>query len=309
MEIYRNDMSTPVQLKVPVTPIPGTAVITATDGADVLYTFTGVSFTSGAYSFTLPFGLVDRDRKFNINWFFQYLEGGVTKDYRAKTYVEVVTPYVTVDEIRTALGTMPVMTDDQLERVERRIRGVIENYTAQKFGYYTGKRAVQATGDSDLILPQRLISVSAVDGAYFTDIANFETRGDGWFLGRATSSFGPDYVWDNIIDDSGDGPGWRSKDPIVAPGRHKRGLWKDNVVYTITGEWGYEDVPFNVKEAALILIEDNICPDSEYRDRYIEDVKTADYQYTYTPGAFRGTGSVIADQLLEPYRRSMLVVI
>jgi hypothetical protein len=86
-------------------------------------------------------------------------------------------------------------------------------------------------------------------------------------------------------------------------------LWKDNVWYTITGDWGYEDVPTNVKEAMLILIEDAICPDSEYRDRYIDSVKTADYQYMYTSNAFRGTGSVIADQLLEPFRRPSLAVI
>lgn len=308
MEIYRNETAQ-IKLTVPVTAVDGSFVITATDGADVLHTFPTVSAVTGGYQVTLPFSLVDRDRKFNINWTFHYLESSVDKTYTAKTLVEVVTPYVTVDEIRDALGTIPAITDDELKRVERRIRGVIDNYTAQHFGYYTGKVNVQSTGDSDLILPQRLISLSAVVGAYFTDVANFETRGDGWFLARATNRFGEDRVWDNIIDDSGEGPGWRTKDPIVAPGRRTRGLWKDNIVYTITGEWGYEDVPFNVKEAALILIEDSICPDSEYRDRYIEDVKTADFQYTYTPGAFRGTGSVIADQLLEPYRRSMLVVI
>jgi hypothetical protein len=304
MEIYRNDTTTPVQLKVPVTPDAGTTIITATDASGVLYTFTGIAFTSGMYSFALPFGLVDKDRKFTINWSFKYTEAGIQKDYSSKTYVEVTTPYVTVEEIQAALGTLPAtITPDDLIRVERRIRGVIDNYTGQAFGYYTGKKAVQSTGDEDLILPQRLISLSAVDGAYFTDVANFETRGDGWFLGRATNADGTDRVWDTVLNE------WRSKDPICPPGTLKRGLWKDNVVYTVTGEWGYEDVPFNVKEAALILIEDNLCPDSEYRDRYIDGVKTADYQYTYTPGAFRGTGSVIADQLLEPYRRSRLVVI
>lgn len=308
MEIYRNELA-PMQLKVPVTAVNGTFLVTANDGATVLYTFPTVTTITGGYQVTLPFSLVDRDRKFTINWAFNYVEASVTKSYTAKTYVEVVTPYVTVDEIRTALGTMPTMTDDEVERVERRIRGVIDNYTAQKFGYYSGTIKVQSTGDDDLVLPQRLISLTSLTGGKFADVSNYETRGDGWYLGRATNIDASDQIWDNIVSDDGTGPGWRSKDPIYAPQRTRRGLWQDNVIYTLTGEWGYEGVPFNVKEAALILIEDNICPDSEYRDRYIEDVKTADYQYTYTPGAFRGTGSVIADQLLEPFRRSLLVVI
>lgn len=307
MEIYRNETAQ-IKLTVPVTAISGSFVVTATDGDTLLYTFPSTTAVSGGYQVTLPFSLVDRDRQFRINWAFNYLESSVTKAYTAKTYVEIVTPYVTVDEIRDALGTMPVMTDAELKRVERRIRGVIENYTGQTFGLYTGKRRVQSTGDEDLILPQRMITLTDVDGTSFSDVANFQTRGDGWYLGRATNQYGSVQIWDNIIDDDGSGPGWRSKDPICAPSR-KRGLWKDNVVYIIDGEWGYEDVPSTVKEAALILIEDLICPDSEYRDRYIDGVKTADYQYTYAPGAFRGTGSVIADQLLEEYRRSLLTVI
>lgn len=295
MEIYRNETAT-VQLKVPVSAINGTFEVTATDGDDLLYTFPVVTPGSGGYSVTLPFSLVSLDRKFTITWSFDYLEAGVTKSYTSKTYVEVVTPYVTVDEIRAALGTMPVMTDDAIKRVERRIRGVIDNFTGQSFGLYFGKKRVQARGDEDLTLPQRLISITSVEGAVWNDISRYATRGDGWYLSNATPLYADgSYVSTGVIS----WPGTTSR----------RILWKDNVWYTIDGEWGYEDVPFNIKEAALILIEDNICPDSEYRDRYIDSVKTADYQYMYNENAFRGTGSVIADQLLAPYIRPTLAVI
>lgn len=296
MEIYRNDTTTPVQLKVPVTPDAGTTVITATDESGVLYTFTGVAFSSGMYSFALPFGLVDRDRQFNINWSFKYTEFGVQKDYSSKTFIEVVTPYVTVDEIRDALGTLPAsVTDSQLKRTERRIRGVVDTYTGQKFGKYTGAYKIQATGDEDLILPARLLNLTAIAGATYTDIARYGTRGDGWYLGTAAPVY-----------DDGD---YVSTGVITYPRTYLKSPWQDNVWYTLTGDWGYEDVPTNVKEAVLILIEDALCPDSEYRDRYIDSVKTADYQYMYTSNAFRGTGSVIADQLLEPFRRPSLAVI
>ena len=294
MEIYRNDTAA-IQLKVPVTAVDGSFVVTATDGDTVLYTFPTVSAITGGYQVSLPFSLVDRDRKFTINWSFNYLEASVSKAYTAKTFIEVVTPYVTVDEIRDALGTMPPMTDAELKRVERRIRGVIDMYTGQSFGRYSGSYRIQSTGDEDLILPARLISLTGVVGAQFTDISYYGSRGDGWYLGRSVPAY--------------DDGSYESTGVISYPGTVWRNLWQDNVWYTITGDWGYEDVPTNIKEAALILIEDNICPDSEYRDRYIDGVKTADYQYTYTTNAFRGTGSVIADQLLEPYRRPSLAVI
>jgi hypothetical protein len=294
MEIYRNETAT-IKLEVPVTAINGTFAVTATDGDTVLYTFATVTAITGGYTVALPFSLVDKDRTFTINWSFQYMEASVTKTYSAKTYVEVVTPYVTVDEIRDALGSMPVMTDTELKRVERRIRGVIENYTGQRFGRYAGAYRIQATGDDNLNLPSRLIGLTSIAGGYFSDAASYDTRGDGWYLA----------VKSPVYSDGS----YTSTDVIRYPGAYTKRPWQDNAWYTLTGEWGYEDVPANVKEAALILIEDLICPDSEYRDRYVTLVKTAEFTYQYTPGAFRGTGSVIADQLLEDFRRTNLVVI
>lgn len=293
MEIYRN-VSAEIELKVPVTALSGTFVVTATDGATLLYTFPNVTPITGGYKVVLPFSLVNSDRSFKINWDFDYNENGI-KSYSNSTFIEVVTPYVTVDEIRDALGSMPVMTDTELKRVERRIRGVIENYTGQKFGRYTGTYRIQATGDDNLNLPSRLINLTGIAGGYFSDVASYDTRGDGWYLAVKRPVYS-----DGI---------YTSTDVIRYPGSYMKRPWQDNAWYTLTGEWGYEDVPTNVKEAALILIEDLICPDSEYRDRYVTLVKTAEFTYQYTPGAFRGTGSVIADQLLEDFRRTNLVVI
>jgi hypothetical protein len=295
MEIYRNNTAV-IELKVPVTALSGTMEVVAKDGDTVLYTFPSATLVSGGYTVTLPFSLVDQDRTFTIEWEFDYNEG-TTKTYRAKTYIEVVTPYVTLDEIKDALGDgVESFTDAQLQRAERKIRGVINNFTGQKFGRYNGTYRIQATGDSNLNLPARLISLEGVSGGYFIDVTSYDTRGDGWYLAGKTP------VWDE--------GSYYTSGPITYPGSYStRPLWNDNEWYVITGDWGYEDVPQDVKEAALILIEDMLCPDSEYRDRYVESVKTADFSYIYESGAYRGTGSVIADQLLEQYRRTNLVVI
>jgi hypothetical protein len=79
--------------------------------------------------------------------------------------------------------------------------------------------------------------------------------------------------------------------------------------YQITAEWGYDAVPEEVQEAALLLANDYITNDSEYRDRYLEILKIQQDSFTYHPGAFRGTGNARVDLLLGPFRRQNGMVI
>lgn len=237
-----------------------------------------------------------------VTWTFTVpLTGQIVK---VESY-QIITPYVTIPEIKDALGSMPPLSDPELKRVERRIRGVVNNFTNQKFGKYTGKYTIQADGEENLSLPARLISLTSVTGGdYSAPVGFYGIRGSGWYLGPGPSNSdafrrvwnASSQTWANKVIHSPET--WRTPK-----------TWRDNIYYTVDGVWGYENVPTNVKEAMLVLIEIAICPDSTYRDRYVEDVKTADYGYVYTPRAFNGTGSVVADQLLSEYVHRPLVVI
>lgn len=296
MEIYRNSTAA-VRITVPVTPSTGTMDVRAFDGDTELYVFQTVTAVTGGFEVTLPFSLVDRDRDFVIKWAFDYVEGGVTKTYKTEVPVSVVTPYANIAEIREILGTQSAQfTDSQIRRAERAIRGVINSFTGQSFGRFEGTRKVIGAGDGQLRLPQRLVSISSITGAnlVYTLGDYYAVRGDGWYLGFATPSPDGDWVFTHVIRD---------------PDSLYDGGFRDNVVYNITGVWGYEDLPSDVKEAALLLIEKHLCPDTEYRDRYIDSVRAADWRYEFNPQAFNGTGSVVADQLLEPYRRYGMTVI
>jgi hypothetical protein len=80
-------------------------------------------------------------------------------------------------------------------------------------------------------------------------------------------------------------------------------------VYSITGEWGYYSVPEDITEAAMLLANDYACGDNLYRDRYLEVIKSGDWNMGFSNRAWDGTGTARADQLLEPYLRTGMVII
>lgn len=247
--------------------------------------------------------LVDGPLTIVVN--FQIDSTRVTKEFT----VNVTTPlYADIDEIRDALGADEErFTDAQLATAERRIRGVINKYTNQDFGRQEGTKKIVGTGESQLRLTDRLAVLTNISGpnvlvnysqdnqlAVIDNGSFYDVRGDGYFIGVATSIYGS-YAYTNPIRDPDST--WDS------------GGFIENASYFVTGVWGWESVPSDVKEAALILIEDALCPDSEYRDRYVGNYKAADWRVEYSDRAFRGTGSVMADQLLDSYRRWSMTVI
>ena len=309
MEIYRNNTAE-VELKVPATAINNTLKATAIEGNVVLHTFPTVNEISGGYSVTLPFSLVQSDRTFEIKWEFDYEDfpGAPTlSKYEHSTEVNVVTPYVSLEEIKQFIPDVLDMFDTEekmdmeLRRLERRIRGVIDNFTGQSFGRYVGTRNVIGSGEEQLRLQDRLVRFDNITGSniiYASDGVSYPelytVRGNGRFVGFSNPL--PDGVYQpkNVITDP---------DTVFSRG------FRDNVVYTVSGVWGWEDVPSAVKEAALSLCEDALCPQSEYRDKYLKSISGDGWRYEFTPNAYYGTGSVVADRLLEPYRYNSMVVI
>lgn len=295
MEIYTGSTEK-VKVNVPFT---ATAVdIKAYDEAGTfLYEFGTVVKETDGYSVTLPFFLVDTDRHFTIRWHFEYVESG-PRTYDLATNVSVVTPYANISEIRDVLGvSASLYTDAELLRAERRVRGVIDGFTGQNFGRFIGTRKVTGAGESQLKLPERLVSIESLGGAYvIPDPAYYAVRGGGYYIGTtAPLPDNGDLVFTSVI---------RSPDSM-----YHNNIFRENVVYTITGVWGWDAVPTSIKEAALLLIEDSLDPDSEYRERYGAIVRAADWTFEYHDKAYDGTGNATADRLLEPYKRWSMTVI
>jgi hypothetical protein len=88
---------------------------------------------------------------------------------------------------------------------------------------------------------------------------------------------------------------------IHNPNHVSLNTFKDGNIYTVDGNWGWEEVPAAVKEAAKLLVNDYACADAQYRDRYLTSMTAADWRIQFNSGAFKGTGNVRADQLLSDF--------
>lgn len=300
METYRNELAN-VDLEVPVAAITGTFEVTAYEGETLLYTFPTVGAIPGGYRVTLPFSLVQTDRTFDVRWKFDYVEGSAIKTYNSVTEVEVVTPIIPLSQLTSLLDDV---SEEDRREAEAVVRRIVEVYTGQSFGKFYGTKDVNGNDGTELALPNPLISFSSVSDYQFNyEPSIFLIRGEGWFLTGAPGAYWeiknapPEEVLDTF------------NNVIYAPGTVKKRDFEFCNTYTITGYWGYDSVPVPVVQAAKMLISDYACQDSSYRDRYLQSMKAADWRVQFTQAAYDGTGNLKADQLLNPYKLTNMVVI
>lgn len=292
MEIPKGYIST---IKAPI-PVNSTANVTVRIGDIVLPSFE-VEATNKVLSIELPYAATHKEGAVEIKYVFE-VEGVTYSNYYN---VNVVTPYIELHEIKEILGDST--TDKESFAAEAAARNIINAHTGQEFGFFEGTIQVVSNYDEALPLPRRLIeptkivagSVTIFDVNTPTSYLNylgenqFVTTGSGWFLKRP--------IWANslVVGDV------YSSDPIEPPRYTGIRKFDNDITYTITGKFGYESVPEPVHQAAVILTEQYACSDKEYRDQYLESMKSADWRISFNSGAYRRTGNARADKLLSPF--------
>lgn len=290
MEIYRDTTST-VTLEHPVT---GPLTADVYRGDEVISANQAVTSTAGKHTTTIDWNLTEYDGQLKIVW--------KKTGFSRVTWVDVVTPIVPLSELEALLDDVAESDRYDAEAVVRRI---IEVYTGQSFGKFRGTKDIAGNDSTRLALPMPLLSFTEMtDSVLSYEPSSFRITGEGWFLGQAPGAWWTikDAPPEEVLDQFSDGV-------IYAPGTIKKRDFSYTSVYTITGDWGYESVPYPVIQAAKMLISDYACQDSSYRDRYLESMKAADWRIQFTQAAYDGTGNLKADQLLEPYRLVNMVVI
>lgn len=223
----------------------------------------------------------------------------------------VITPLVTVEEARDDLEIPISVTDAQIRRQERIVRAIIENYCGQSFGLEHGFETVSVSKSGTLIqLPRHLVNLTSVSyGVYAAPSSLYVISGDGWYLQSYYTANDLTLVHPSLSNPPDSPPIVREGGVIVVPGEGDYINFVPGVPYSVEGDWGWEDVPVPVAEAAKLLIEDSLCPDSVYRDRGIANIRAADWRYEFRDQAFTGTGNIKADELLEDYRINEMAVI
>lgn len=292
MSVYR-DTNASVVFEHPH-PGPLTATVYRDGVTDPILAVTGVEASGGKYTIPLDYDATEYDGKLTVVW--------TATGFERKQAVNVVTPIVPLSGLRTLFEDANPQ-DAELADLEKTVRVIIETYTGQKFGYSVGARSITGTGGSKIILDQRLNTLTSVEGGWPGTISvgadNFSLIITPEALVEAKAA-PPEEFLNNVAN--GDGGVIRVPDWYIKS-------FNRNATYTVTGEWGYNEVPDEVQEAALLLANDYLTGDSGYRDRYLSILKIQQDSFTYHPGAFRGTGNARADLLLAPFRRKTGMII
>jgi hypothetical protein len=74
--------------------------------------------------------------------------------------------------------------------------------------------------------------------------------------------------------------------------------------YIFQVETGYRVVPYDIKDATEILIEDIRCGKLDYYKRYVKIYETDQFKIDFDTKQFDGTGNILVDKILKRYTNS-----
>ena len=283
----------------------------AVNPSTILTTLTAIKDETnvGLYYVNVPYSLTATNRTLKFRW--EYIVGStsVTKEH----LVFVVTPYTDLTQSSQELGLSIDNTDPnyvsykELQMAEKYARKVIEDYTGQEFTLSDDTFIVYGSGSDVLPLPYKINSLHSlyandillVDNLNNVNNWNYTTQisetGFGIRVNRAS-------MLDNTV---------YTANGMVPPSINDTyyGVFQNNVAYKVYGRFGWDRVPDNVELACIELMKDYFSKDKLWRNKYIKNIQTFDWQFEYDGGATKGTGNLYADQLLAPYIISSMVVV
>jgi hypothetical protein len=261
-------------------PHPGPLSADIYRGAVKVGTRSGYPSVDGKFTVPLAWQETDKPGILRIEWFDN-------NTFRKNQYVEVVTPIAPLSYIESVLtenGSVSQNFNQQVKEMENTVRLIIEAYTGQNFSAVYGTKYAKGTVELSKVLSQS-IQIDAISPPLTADLQQ-------------------QFTYLNIKQAPPEGftPGF---DGVIRVPND----YYSNVRYTVTGLWGWLEVPAAVQEAALILIQELSCNESLYRDRYLQSVSYADNRFQFSPMAFAGTGNVKADQLLDSFKRGGMIIV
>lgn len=283
-ELYRDEPAR-VSILLDVTNIPITGDVTVEVYRNNVLVADGVGTETeqGLYEIILPVSVVRNDGALKVIW--TYFQGSVVS---RDQYYEVVTPYVTIEEIQETFPNLANKSELELREMERRVRHVINSVTGQDFGRREESITLNASA-SDFTLPRRLYRLDwvKVDGAP-VNLATFgiRTSNSGWNL-FTTTSF---RSWYDVKSDV----------YFRATGMR---------TYEIYGMFGWEYVPNEINWAAKMLVATYFCPEDAYRVTNTTSVRASDWRLEWGDLRFEGTGNIDVDKVLSSWRAPSIMVI
>jgi hypothetical protein len=288
---------------------PLLSIFDADNDSNPIVGFSGLNaydeLPNGIYSFLLTPAITNINRTLEIRWSYRVNSVPVIQT----DFYAVETPYSTVSETIDflQLGSVPSQINyvdpKSIVNAEKLSRTIIEGYTGIKFYKYYGGQELRGIGSNTIQLTERMISL---DQIYENEILVYNKNQSPVYntFGYTTEISPTGYslrIWY---------PGWPNGwDNQMDPNIYEYGRFRDNYLYRFVGEIGYKYVPEDIKLASMLLTQDIISNDYNWRNKYLSKVKLSEISFEMAKGAFNGTGNITVDNILDQYRKANIVII
>ena len=274
--------------------------------------FTGEAESSetdiGVYNLFPDLSVTNSAKELKAEWTYEIEGYPVSKTHD----VSIIKPYVDISQAIDSLGFGSDYSDPnhktytELLDAEKYARKMIEKFTQQKFYTYEDTSVVYGAGTDILSLPQRLENIDSVSVNDIVLIDNINGINNWGIPVQITeSNFGVRVNRANMLDNS-----VYTANGMVPPTINDyAGLFNKDARYTITGTYGWNNIPDDVELACIELMKDYFSKDKVWRNKYIKSISTFDWQFDFNSTTFSGTGNSYVDQLLTPYVLNKMVLI
>lgn len=260
---------------------------------------------TGTGVYTITYGqeasgihILDSGGKYKAN--FTYTISSVS--YTQSQYINVYTPYLESEAFFEDHPELEADYSDQFDKLERRIRNIINTFCGQTFEHYNNKQMIlQGSGKKTMHLPLPIhnlrkvtVNVGDEDEEIIHDSTNASTINIE--KSRESHNFQSSYYIQ-----------FRKSYVEKLQTRIHESKFFEGDDYKIEGDFGWQFVPNNITQAADLLMVDVMTDDSEIRRHGIIEVKYDSVGYKFGGSGdskasfFESTGNIDADVLLMDY--------
>jgi len=287
-------------------------------------TYTG----SAARPTTIPTGLTDQwlatvpliatqtQQEISVIWTFQINSVQYVQNFKYDVSTPLVMPIDAAAELGFSLSetSSKYRSEKELLSAERAARYTIEQVTGLSFGKESKTVTAYGQNSDVLVLNEQILSISQIkeNGVIVYNptsninefVYTFEPTESGRSIRVANYGDIREYEGEPLINIAGG-----NSDTSYSSTGLRASAFKGGSRYEVTGTYGFNSVPGDVQQAAILLINDFLCQDSIWRTKYVQQASMSDFKFTFFKEAFHGTGNAIADRILSRYQTMDMVVI
>lgn len=272
--------------------------------------------TSEQWTVTMPLEATSNQQEVVAHWFF-YIDA---EEFQQEFSYDIATPLVMPIDAANELGfslsttSSKYRSEKELLSAERLARYTIEEVTGLSFGKESKTVTAYGQNSDVLVLNEQILSISQIkeNGVVVYNPTNninefvytFEPTESGRSIRVANYGDIREYEGEPLINIAGG----NSETSYSSTGL-RASAFKGGSRYEVTGTYGFNSVPGDVQQAAILLINDFLCQESNWRTKYVQQASMSDFKFTFLGEAFSGTGNAIADRILSRYQTLGMVVI